>query len=168
MEQMIGPRRPFYKAGPVMRLGKIPADVFAPFIEDGSRSPSSRPKPASGAAIVDLSGNLPYDGPATRARDLDDVVARRAAGVGLEDLHAPCTGLTEQETMCEAVWQRLTLAQRAVLRAVVLERGRAFSARTRARAPARRGVERVCVARALQREDLTAATTTGGTSSSIL
>ena len=29
MEQMIGPRRPFYKAGPVMRLEKIPADVFA-------------------------------------------------------------------------------------------------------------------------------------------
>ena len=33
MEQMIGPRRPFYKAGPVMRLDKIPADVFADVID---------------------------------------------------------------------------------------------------------------------------------------
>ena len=31
--------------------------------------------------------------------------------------------LAEQEVFFEAVWQRLTLAQRAVLRAVVLERG---------------------------------------------
>src|SRR5690606_12915639 len=29
MEAMLGPRRPFYKAGPVMRLGKIPAEPFA-------------------------------------------------------------------------------------------------------------------------------------------
>ncbi len=33
MEKMIGPKRPFYKAGPVMRLQKIPADIFAAFIE---------------------------------------------------------------------------------------------------------------------------------------
>ena len=29
MERMIGPKRPFYKAGPVMRLEKIPPDIFA-------------------------------------------------------------------------------------------------------------------------------------------
>ena len=29
MEKMIGPRRPFYKAGPVMRLEKIPPGEFA-------------------------------------------------------------------------------------------------------------------------------------------
>src|SRR5262245_55601613 len=28
MERMLGPKRPFYKAGPVMRLEKIPADEF--------------------------------------------------------------------------------------------------------------------------------------------
>ena len=32
MERMLGPRRPFYKAGPVMRLEKIPAEEFAAFI----------------------------------------------------------------------------------------------------------------------------------------
>ena len=30
MERMLGRSRPFYKAGPVMRLQKIPADRFAP------------------------------------------------------------------------------------------------------------------------------------------
>ena len=33
MERMLGPKRPFYKAGPVMRLDKIPADEFAAFID---------------------------------------------------------------------------------------------------------------------------------------
>ena len=37
MEQMIGPKRPFYKAGPVMRLQKIPGDVFAGFLEERFR-----------------------------------------------------------------------------------------------------------------------------------
>src|SRR4030095_1959531 len=31
MEKMIGPKRPFYKAGPVMRLDKIPADLVSAF-----------------------------------------------------------------------------------------------------------------------------------------
>ena len=43
----------------------------------------------------------------------------------LDDLHQALRRLlSEQETMFEALWQRLTLAQRAVLRAVVLEEGR--------------------------------------------
>ena len=32
MERMLGKSRPFYKAGPVMRLQKVPADRFAAFI----------------------------------------------------------------------------------------------------------------------------------------
>jgi hypothetical protein len=48
MEKMVGPRRPFYKAGPVMRLQKIPADVFAHFIEDRFGKSGIAPKPASG------------------------------------------------------------------------------------------------------------------------
>src|SRR5207245_6204457 len=31
MERMLGPRRPFYKAGPGMRLEKIPAPEFSAF-----------------------------------------------------------------------------------------------------------------------------------------
>src|SRR6185436_14009832 len=58
MEQMIGPRRPFYKAGPVMRLDKIPPDVFAQAIEDRFRRSGVAAEPGLGAAIVDLGGNL--------------------------------------------------------------------------------------------------------------
>jgi hypothetical protein len=124
MEQMISPRRPFYKAGPVMRLGKIPADVFAPFVEDRFRRSGLAPEAGLGAAIVDLSGNLPYDVQRLAHEAWDDVVARHRRGVGLEDLHETLHRLlAEQATLFEAIWQRLTLAQRAVLRAVVLERG---------------------------------------------
>jgi hypothetical protein len=158
MEQMIGPRRPFYKAGPVMRLGKIPADVFAPFIEERFKKSGLAPEAGLGAAIVDLSGNLPYDVQRLAHETWDDVVARRRRSVSLEDLHATLHRLlTEQETMCEAVWQRLTLAQRAVLRAVVLERGEGIlgaDIRTRHRLGAASSVQASLAA--LQREDLTA------------
>ena len=53
----------------------------------------------------------------------------------LEDLHATLTRLLgEHESLFEATWQRLTLAQRAALRAAVLQDGRELlSADTRAR-----------------------------------
>jgi hypothetical protein len=65
----------------------------------------------------------------------DDVRAAGGRKAGLEQLHATLTRLlAEQDTMFEALWQRLTLAQRAVLRAVVLQGGRELlSADTRAR-----------------------------------
>ena len=50
---------------------------------------------------------------------------RAGAGSTLDDLHQALRRLlAEQETMFEALWQRLTLAQRAALRAVVIEEGR--------------------------------------------
>ena len=61
MERMVGPRRPFYKAGPVMRLDKIPPDEFAPFIEARFNKSGIRAEPGLGAAVVELAGNLPYD-----------------------------------------------------------------------------------------------------------
>ena len=53
----------------------------------------------------------------------------------LEDLHTTLTRLLgEHETLFESIWQRLTLAQRAALRAAVLQDGRELlSADTRAR-----------------------------------
>jgi hypothetical protein len=124
MEQMIGPRRPFYKAGPVMRLGKIPPDVFSGFVEDRFRRSSLRPEPGLGGAIVELAGNLPYDVQRLAHETWDDAVRLRRRSVSLEDLHVTLHRLlAEQDTLFEATWQRLTLAQRAVLRAVVVERG---------------------------------------------
>lgn len=124
MEQMIGPKRPFYKAGPVMRLQKIPAPTFAAWVEERVRRSGLSPEPGLGAAIVDLAGNLPYDVQRLAHEAWDDAVDDRRRLIRLEDLHRTLHRLLrEQEPMFDAIWQRLTLAQRATLRAVVLERG---------------------------------------------
>jgi hypothetical protein len=135
MEKMIGPKRPFYKAGPVMRLDKIPADLFAEAIDGRFAASGIRPEAGLGAAIVDLAGNLPYDVQRLAHETWDDVRSAGARRATLDDLHTTLGRLLlEQETMFEAIWQRLTLAQRAVLRASVLQGGRELlSADTRAR-----------------------------------
>ena len=135
MEQMIGPRRPFYKAGPVMRLDKIPGDVFADAIDRRFAKSGIKPEEGLGAAIVDLAGNLPYDVQRLAHETWDDVRAAGGKRAALDHLHATLSRLlAEQDTMFEALWQRLTLVQRAVLRAVVLQNGRGLlSADTRAR-----------------------------------
>jgi hypothetical protein len=133
MERMLGRSRPFYKAGPVMRLQKIPADRFAEFIEARFRATKLRPSPGFGAAVVELAGNLPYDVQRLAHEVWDD--AHGGKVVGLEDLHETLKRLLgEHDALFEATWQRLTLAQRAALRAAVLEDGRELlSADVRAR-----------------------------------
>jgi uncharacterized protein len=135
MEQMIGPRRPFYKAGPVMRLQKIPAEIFAGFLEERFRRSGLQPSAGLGDAIVDLAGNLPYDVQRLAHETWDDAAVARRKRVGVDDLHATLHRLlTEQDTLFEAVWQRLTLAQRSAMRAAVLEHGLGLlGADTRAR-----------------------------------
>jgi hypothetical protein len=135
MERMIGPRRPFYKAGPVMRLQKIPADLFAPWIEMRFAKSGIRAEEGLGSAIVELAGNLPYDVQRLAHEAWDDIRGAGGRKATLDGLHATLGRLlAEQDPMFEAVWQRLTLAQRAVLRAVVVQGGRELlSADTRAR-----------------------------------
>ena len=135
MERMLGPKRPFYKAGPVMRLEKIPPEQFAPFIESRFSKTGIKPDPGLGMSIVDLAGNMPYDVQRLAHESWDDARAAGKQRVGVEDLHQTLRRLlAEQETMFEAMWQRLTLAQRATLRAVVLAEGRELlSADLRAR-----------------------------------
>src|SRR5262249_50300232 len=87
MEQMVSPRRPFYKAGPVLRLGRIDPDVFAKFIEDRFKRSGLAPEPGLGAAIVDVSGNLPYDVQRLAHETWDDVSAERRRRVSLDDVH---------------------------------------------------------------------------------
>jgi hypothetical protein len=112
-----------------MRLGKIPADVFAGFLETQFRKSGITAGDGVGAAIVDLAGNLPYDVQRLAHEAWDDAASARRKTVGVDDLHATLHRLLlEQDTMFEATWQRLTLAQRAVLRAVVLEQGSALLA----------------------------------------
>jgi len=125
MERMLGPKRPFYKAGPVMRLDRIPADEFAEFIDARFTRTGIAPEAGLGAAIVELAANLPYDVQRLAHETWDEVRGRAKRRVTFDDLHAALKRLlSEQQMMFEAVWQRLTLGQRAVLRAVVLEDGR--------------------------------------------
>ena len=124
MERMLGPKRPFYKAGPVMRLEKIPADEFAAALDSRFRRSGMKPEEGLGDAIVELAGNLPYDVQRLAHEAWDEVRASGGKRATLDLLHQALGRLlSEQETMFEALWQRLTLPQRAVLRAVVIESG---------------------------------------------
>jgi hypothetical protein len=135
MESMLGPRRPFYKAGPEMRLEKINPDDFAAFIDKRFLGGGVRPEAGLGEAIVDLAANVPYDVQRLAHETWDDVKDAGKRTAGLDDLHVTLTRLLgEQHTMFEESWQRLTLPQRAVLRALVIEEGRELmSADVRAR-----------------------------------
>jgi hypothetical protein len=135
MERMLGPRRPFYKAGPVMRLEKIVAADFAAFIDARFLGSGVRPEAGLGDAIVDLAANVPYDVQRLAHETWDDAKEAGRKTAGLEDLHATLMRLLgEQQTVFEESWQRLTLPQRAVLRALVIEDGRELmSADVRAR-----------------------------------
>jgi hypothetical protein len=125
MERMLGRSRPFYKAGPVMRLERIPAERFAEFLENRFRATRVKPAAGLGAAIVDLAGNLPYDVQRLAHEVWDDVRAAGSRAADLENLHETLIRLLgEHDTLFESMWQRLTLGQRATLRAAVLEDGR--------------------------------------------
>ena len=89
MEKMIGPRRPFYKAGPVMRLEKIPGRRVRRLHRGAVReAAASAPEPGLGAAIVELAGNLPYDVQRLAHETWDDV---RAAGGRRAGARRTCT-----------------------------------------------------------------------------
>ena len=135
MERMLGKSRPFYKAGPVMRLQKIPEDRFAAFLEARFRATGIKPVADFGTAIIELAGNLPYDVQRLAHEVWDDAKAAGRKTVNLDDLHGTLTRLLgEHETLFEGLWQRLTLAQRAALRATVLQDGRELlSSETRTR-----------------------------------
>lgn len=125
MERMLGPRRPFYKAGPVMRLGRIPPEEFALFLESRFERTGVRAEAGIGAAIVELAGNMPYDVQRLAHEVWDDVEAGGKNQVTQDDLHRTLRRLLAQnDTVLEELWQRLTLVQRATLRAVVLTDGR--------------------------------------------
>ena len=156
MERMLGPRRPFYKAGPVMRLQKIDAQEFAAFIESRFQGSGIRPEAGLGDAIVDLAANVPFDVQRLAHETWDDVRAAGRKAASVDDLHVTLTRLLgEQQTVFEESWQRLTLAQRAVLRAVVIEEGKELMSadvRTRHRLPGTSTVQAALAA--LLRQDI--------------
>jgi hypothetical protein len=108
-----------------MRLEKIDPKVFAAFLDARFADSGIRVESGLGEAIVDLAANVPYDVQRLAHEMWDDARARRLRMVGLDDLHGTLTRLlSEQSSVFEESWQRLTLPQRAVLRALVFEHGR--------------------------------------------
>src|SRR4029450_535168 len=98
---------------------------FAAFIDARFKRSGFAPEPRLGASIVELAGNLPYDVQRLAHETWDELRAAGRRRATLDDLHRTLRRLlAEQQTMFEALWQRLTLPQRAVLRAVVLQDGR--------------------------------------------
>lgn len=158
MERMLTPKRPFYKAGPVLRLEKIPPDEFADFIDARFSASGLKPEAGLGASIVELAGNLPYDVQRLAHETWDQVRESGRRKATLDDLHLTLARLlAEQQTIFEGVWQRLTLGQRAVLRALVLEEGEALlgsEVRTRHRLGGPSTVQAALAA--LMRDDLVA------------
>ena len=158
MERMLGPRRPFYKAGPVLRLDKIDPNDFAVFIEARFQGSGIRPAAGLGEAIVDLAANVPYDVQRLAHETWDDVKAAGRKLATLDDLHATLMRLLgEHHTVFEESWQRLTLPQRAVLRALVVEEGRELMSadvRSRHRLPGTSTIQAALAA--LMRQDIIA------------
>jgi hypothetical protein len=108
-----------------MRLEKLPPDLFASFIESRFLKTGIKPEAGLGTAIVDLAGNTPYDVQRLAHETWDDVRTAGKRRGALDDLHQTLRRLlAENDMFFEAVWQRLTLPQRATLRAVVLAEGR--------------------------------------------
>jgi hypothetical protein len=118
-----------------MRLGKIPADRFAAFVESRFGRSGIKPDAGLGQAVVELAGNLPYDVQRLAHEAWDDARAAGRRRIGLDDLHETLKRLLgEQDTLFETLWQRLTLGQRATLRSAVVEDGQELLASdTRAR-----------------------------------
>ena len=125
MERMLMSKRPFYKAGPVMRLEKIHPDDFAAFLDGRFGGSGLRPEPGLGASIVELAGNVPYDVQRLAHEMWDDLRAAGRKTATVDDLHGTLTRLLQEHgPLFEHAWQRLTLSQRGTLRALVLEQGR--------------------------------------------
>ena len=97
-----------------MRLEKIPADEFAASIDARFLRSGMRPETGLGAAIVELAGNLPYDVQRLAHETWDEVRGRNRKRATFDDLHQALRRLlSEQQTMFEAVWQRLDAARNA-------------------------------------------------------
>jgi hypothetical protein len=135
MAQMLRPRRPFYKAGPLLTLGKIPEPVFvSAIIERFGRSGMVMSESVA-ADLVARAGNVPYDVQRLAHELWDDAVRAAADRIEPNMIEATIARLLgAHRPILEGAWQRLPLARRAVLRAIATAGGRGLlAAETRRR-----------------------------------
>lgn len=135
MAQMLRPRRPFYKGGPVLALPKIPAPVFIGAIVERFAATGVDVSREIATDLVDRARNVPYDVQRLAHELWDDAVRAGVARVEPAMLDATIVRLLGAHgPLLEGAWQRLTLAKRGVLRAVAHEDGQGLlSAQARAR-----------------------------------
>ena len=125
MERMLEPKRPFYKAGPVMCTEKIPGDEFAASIDERFKRSGMVPEAHLGHAIVELAGNLPHD----VQRLVHETWTTSGPPAGKRRPSTTCIRLLRRADRRTGNHLRSTVAapdasQRATLRAVVLQDGR--------------------------------------------
>ena len=129
MARLLRPRRPFYKAGPLLALEKIPAPLFVRAIVERFARTRITIAEATAADLVERARDVPYDVQRLAHELWDDAVRgglRRVDGATLDATIVRL--LSAQRPLLEAAWQRLTLAKRAVLQAVAHEGGRGLLA----------------------------------------
>ena len=129
MQRLLRPRRPFYKAGPLLALEKIPATVFVETIVKRFARTGIAISETTAADLVERAGDVPFDTQRLAHELWDDAVigaVRRVDEAALETTIGRLLGA--QRPLLEGAWQRLTLAKRAVLRAVAHEGGRGLLA----------------------------------------
>lgn len=123
------PARAFWKLGERMFLGPVPRADFLPFLRDGFRSAATHVEPAALDRLMDVAEDVPYNVQrlAYVAWELLRTVPR--ARLDVEAVDRALATLVRQEYPAYAqLWAALTKTQKKVLKAVIMERGRALTA----------------------------------------
>lgn len=117
------PERPFYKIGPVMRLGKIPQKDFFNFVK--SRFLSTKIKIFDEAInnLIDRAENVPYYIQMFAHELWDHVITSKE--IKPDDLEIVISRLVKQSSPnFHQEWSRLILAKRHLLQAIALSGGK--------------------------------------------
>ena len=99
MERMLGPRRPFYKAGPGDAAREDRSGRYSrPSSKRDSTAAASSPKPVSATPSSNSAANVPYDVQRLAHETWDDVKAAARKTAGLDDLHVTLLAAARRAT----------------------------------------------------------------------
>jgi len=113
MEQMLSPKRPFYKSGPHVFLDKIPDPAWRSFITRRFRQRDRTVTDAALDRLLAVSDSIPYDVQRLAHELWDYAELHRKARITGEDVDAALAELLAgQSTYYERLWQQLSGRQR--------------------------------------------------------
>lgn len=123
MQQMLAPKRPFYKAGPPVFLDKISADEWERFVERQFRRRERAVKPEAMRLLLKTADLIPYDVQRLAHELWDYAELKGKKTIEAEDIERVVDEVVAgQSDYYERLWQQLSGRQRAVLQALA-ERG---------------------------------------------